>query len=384
MTPPPVPRSAAGTAGRFGVGRLCGEAMRNRLARAGLSLAVLAVWAVAGLVVYGSERDAVRASSDHTSSMLASGYATLLVEQSALAREPFMWEDCNTLRHLAGVHAVLALREPEILRLWDRRGPEITTRQAIGDVAGFLAVTSPGEIERWVAPSLIFDIDAFGARPANGGVGEYVTTVVSPSDDADTRTAITANLVGLGGGFAGNAIVMTPPGGPIAVCAVLADLEQRTRVADAVAGFLALSAGFGQRWALADAERFDSPRERFESRDSRWYWLAASVVITVSSAFSLWIVRSDLAVFAVAGLGTRRLVGLTIAELLVVAVGAGAIVVGVVAFDLVVHGDAHDAIDVGVRAALRSAVAGFGVGSTLAAVTAVSIARRPIDVLNDR
>lgn len=380
MTSPPPAR----TAGRPGVGRLWSEAVRNRFARAALTLAVLAAWATAGLAVYITERDAVQASASYTSSMLASGYATLLVEQSETAQERLTWDDCNTLRHLDGVQAVVGLREPEILRLWDSSGPEITARQAMGDVAGYLAVTSPQSIQRWVAPSVIFDTEAFGARPAQGTVGEYVTKVVQLSGDGDTRTAISASLTSLGGGFSGNTLMLTPPGGQIAICVVLSELDQRPQVADAVAGFLPVSAGFGQRWALTNAERFDPPRQRYESRESRWYWLAAVALVSTSWGFSMWILRNDLAVYAVAGLGTRRLIMLTITEMSVIVIGAALIVTGVAISDLVVRDDARDAFGAGARAAARTIVGGIGVSAAIAAATAVSICRRTIDALKNR
>lgn len=75
---------------------------------------------------------------------------------------------------------------------------------------------------------------------------------------------------------------------------------------------------------------------------------------------------------------------MTIAEMLVVAVGAVVIVTGAAMFDLVAHGGGRDAIGVGVRAASRSAIAGLGACAALGAATAVSISRRTLDALNDR
>ena len=338
MTSPSRPTRPSPQAG---VGRLCAEAIRNRVARGGLTLALLAAWSVSGLVVYVAEHDAVQANAAYTASMLRDGYATLLVERSDGALETFTWDDCNTLRHVSGARAVVGLREPVLLRLWDTSGPEMTVREAMGDVAHYLAVTDPDHTRRWVAPSLIFDVDALGARPADATVGEFDTRVVDKSGEADTRTAITASLTSLGGGFSGNAVMLAPPTGEIATCVVLSDLDRRQQVESAVAGLFPVGAGFGQRWALTNAERFDSPRDRYETRESRWYWLAAVALIAVSWAFSLWIIRSDLAVFAVAGLGARRLIVLTIAEMLVVAVGAGVIVTGTAMFDLIAHSDAR-------------------------------------------
>lgn len=367
-----------------GLGRLCAEAIRNRVARGGLTLAVLAAWSASALVVYVAERDAVQANAAYTASMLRDGYATLLVEQSDSALETFTWDDCNTLRYVSGVRAVVGLREPVLLRLWDTSGPEMTVREAMGAVPHYLAVTDPYHTRRWVAPSLIFDVDALGARPPEATVGEFVTRVVEKSGEGDTRIAITAALTSLGGGFSGNAVMLAPPAGEIATCVVLTDLDRRQQVESAVAGLFPVGAGFGQRWALTNAERFESPRDRYELRESRSYWLAAVALVAISWAFSLWIVRSDLAVFAVAGLGARRLIALAIGEMLVVALGTGVIVAGAAAFDFIAHHDARDAVAVGVRAASRTAIAGLGVCAAFTAATSVLISRRTFSALKDR
>ncbi len=367
-----------------GPARLCSEAIRNRVARGGLTLAVLAAWSASVLVVYVTERDAVQANAAYTSSMLRDGYTTLLVEQSDGALDKLTWANCDTLRHVSGVPAVVGLREPVMLRLWDAAGPDMTVREAMGDVAGYLAVTDPEHALRRIAPSLIFDVDALGARSANGDVGGFTTRVVGTSGDGDTRTALTANLTSFGGGFSGNAVMLAPPQGEISTCVVLSDLDRRGQVESAVAGLFPIGDGFGQRWALTNAERFESPRYRYELRESRWYWLAATALIAATWAFSLWILRSDLAVFAVAGLRARGLIVLTLAEMLVIALGAGAIVAGVAVVDVVAHREALDAIGVGLRAASRTAVAGLGVCTAFTAAAAISISRRTLHALKDR
>lgn len=366
------------------LGRLCAEAIRNRAARLALTLTLLVAWSGSALTVYVTERDAAQANAAYTYSMLRDGYTTLLIDQSDSAPEKLTWANCSTLHHHNGVRAVVGLREPVTLRLWDASGPEVAVREAMGDVAGFLAMTSPSSAPRWSSPSLIFDVDALGARPADGTKAEFVTRVVQKSGDADTRTAVTENLTSFGGGFSGNAIMLALPGGEISTCVVLTDLDKRDQVETAASALFPIGAGFGQQWALTNADRFDSPRHRYEHRASRWYWLGAVALIALTWTFSLWILRSDLAVFSVAGLGTRQILVLTIAEMLVVVLGTALITLGVATFDLYSYTEASDSVAIGVREVSRAAVAGFGVCTSVAASAAAAISRRTLDALKDR
>lgn len=366
------------------VGHLCAEAIRNRMARLVLTLTLVAAWSGSALMVYVTERDGAQANVAYTSSMLSDGYATLLVAQSDTSPESLTWANCSTLNYQSGVRAVVGLREPVPLRLWTASGPEVVVREAMGDVAGFLEMTNPSRGGRWSSPSLIFDVDAVGARPADGAEAAFVTKVVQENGDGDTRTAVTRNLTTFGGGFSGNAVMLTPPGGEISACVVLADLDKRDHVKAAASGLFPVVAGYGQQWALANADRFDSPRDRYEVRASRWYWLGAVALITLAWTFSLWILRSDFAVFSLAGLATRQILGLAIAEMLVVAFGVAFIILGVVTFDFYSHPDARDSVAIGIREVGRAVVAAFGMCTAIAAMMASAISRRTFDALKDR
>jgi hypothetical protein len=363
---------------------LCGEAIRNRAARLALTLTLLVAWSGSALMVYVAERDAAHSNAAYTSSMLRDGYTTLLIKQSDSAPEKLTWANCRSLRHDSGVRAVVGLREPVSLRLWGAGGPEVAVREAMGDVADFLAMTSPSRSRSWSSPSLIFDVDALGARPADGTESDFVTRVVQKSGDADIRTAITENLTSFGGGFSGNAIMLAPPGGEISTCVALTDVDKRDGVATIASGLFPVGAGFGQQWALTNAERFDSPRDQYEARASRWYWLGAVALIVIAWTFSLWILRSDLAVFSVAGLGTRQILGMVTAEMLVVVLGASLITLGFATFDWYSHAESRDAVETGIREVARVAAAGFGVCTAVSAAAAAQISRRTLDALKDR
>lgn len=339
--------------------RLCGEAIRNRAARLALTLTLLVAWSGSALMVYVAERDSAHANAAYTSLMLRDGYTTLLIKQSDSAPEKLTWANCSTLRHDSGVRAVVGLREPLSLRLWNASGPEVAVREAMGDVADFLAMTSPSRARSWSSPSLIFDVDALGARPADGTESEFVTRVVQRTGDAGIRTAVTENLTSFGGGFSGNAIMLAPPGGEISTCVVLTEVDKRDQVATVASGLFPVRAGFGQQWALTNAERFDSPRHQYEDRASRWYWLGAVALIALAWTFSLWILRSDLAVFSVAGLGTRQILAMVTVEMLVVGLGASFIILGFATFDWYSHAESRDAVVTGMREVARAAAAGF-------------------------
>lgn len=378
-----TPRIQSERTSRSRFGRLCTEAIRNRAARLGLTLTLLATLSGAALMVYVTERDAAQANTAYTYSMVSDGYTTLLIDQSDNAPESFTWANCSTLRHQDGVRAVVGLREPSLLRLWNASGPDVAVREAMGDVARFLAMTNPSS-PRGPSTSLIFDVDAAGARPSDGTETEYITRFVQKSGDGDTRTAATYSLTSLGGGFSGNAIALAPQSGEISTCAVLADLDKRDDVEAAASGLFPLAASFGNQWALTNADRFDSPRGRYENRASRWYWLGAAALITLAWTFSLWILRNDLAVFSIAGLRTRQILGLATAELIVVALGAALITTGVATLDWYQNAEARHSVAIGIREVARAAVASFGMCVSIAAATASAISRRTLDALKDR
>lgn len=370
--------------GSLGLGRLCSEAIRNRSARLTLTLTLLLVWSGAALLVYVTERDAAQASAAYSASMLRDGYATLLIGQSDSALEKLTWPNCHTMRNLPGTRAVVGLREPVTLRLWTARGPEIAVREAMGDVASFLSTTSLSAGDRRVSPSVIFDVQSLGARPAGETEAQYVTRIVQQNGDSDTRTAATEDLVGFGGGFSGNAIMVAPPGGEISTCVVLTELESREHVATIASSLFPIGVGYGQQWALPNSDRLDPPRDRYEHRASRWHWLGAVTLIALTWAFSLWILRSDLAVFSVAGLRTPQIFFLAVAEMLVVLSGAALVTLAVAAYDYYTRTDARAFVVTGFRELARVAMASLGLCATIAAATASAISHRTIAALKDR
>lgn len=368
----------------FRVGRVCAEAARNRLARLWLTLALIITWSGAALVVYVSERDAAISNAAYTSSMRKDGYATQLISQADHAAEPFTWANCQTLRLHHGVEAVVGMREPVTMRLWNQHGPEVVVREAMGDVAGFLSSANRSRALRWNSPAVIFDTSSLAARPNATTAAALSTQLVSTSNDTSVRRAATESLSSFGRGFSGNAIMLTAPGGEIATCLVLIDLDKRAEVEAAIGGLFPAAAGFGQQWALLNAERFESPRDRYEQRDSRWYWYGAVALITLTWGLSLWMLRNDLAVFAVAGLGRWGLLGLVAVELFIVGCGAALATLGVAAFDVSSQPGLTSFVSTAFSETGRVAVASAGTCIAIAVATTGTIARRTLDTLKDR
>ena len=336
------------------------------------------------LTVYLAERDAAQASAAYSAAMLRDGYTTLLIDQSDSAPEDLTWANCSTLRHQRGARAVVGLREPALLRLWSATGPEVAVREAMGDVASFLSKTSPSRAELRSSPSLVFDIDALGARPANGSEAEFITKVFQDGRGGDTRVAISETLSSFGGGLSGNAIMLAPPGGEISTCVVLTDLDRRDQVETAAVGLFPVADGYGHQWALANADRFDSPRHRYERRASHLYWLGAVALISLTLTFGLWMLRGDLAVYSVSGLRTRQVLGLAVAEMLVVALGTVLITLGAITFDLTGHPEAGKSVAIGLREVARAAVASLGVCTSVAGAFASVISRQTLNALKER
>jgi hypothetical protein len=254
----------------------------------------------------------------------------------------------------------------------------------MGDVASFLSTTNSSAGGRRVSPSIIFDVQSLGARPTGETEARYVTKIVQQNGDSDTRTAATADLVGFGAGFSGNAIMLVPPGGEISACVVLTELESREHVAMIASSLFPVGVGYGQQWALPNSDRLDPPRDRYEHRSSRWHWLGAVTLIALTWTFSLWILRSDLAVFSVAGLRTPSIFFLAVAEMLVVFACAALVPLAVAAYDYYSRTDARAFVVTGFRELARVAVASLGLCATIAAATASAISHRTIDALKDR
>ncbi len=368
---------------RWRIGRLGAEAFRNRSARLGLTLTLLAAWSGAALMVYVTERDAAEANYAYTTAMVSDGYTTLLISQSDNAPEAFRWSNCSTLRHHDGVRAVVGLREPELLGLWNADGPAVPVREAVGDVAAFLRATDASSTIQ-PSTSLVFDVDSVGSRPTGPTNPGYITAISHEPGENIIRWASTASLTSFGGGLSGNAIVLAPEGGDITTCAVLTNIDQRDQVRESADAWFPLSKGFGSQWALTTAERLDSPRDQYAERPSRWYWLVATAIIVLTWAFSLWILRGDLAVFSIAGLRARQVLGLTTAEMLIVALGSAPIIAAVATVDWVLHTEARYSVTTAVREVARAAVASLGACAAIAAAIANAISGRTLDALKDR
>ena len=358
--------------------RLAIEAMRNSLSRFAVTLGLSLAFAALLLGTLVTETNATVSARTYAQRLISQGYSTLLIERDPSADGGFRWQDCDAVHAFQGAKAVLGMQEPASIRLWSKGGPEIVARTATGDVVDYLRKTDPVAMEVWRTAQMFVDVAAPIARTS--GSVEY-SVLISTPQGAEPLKATTALLTSLGGGSSGNAMLIGPTIGIIGTCAIFVDTDQRTTFSAAISNAFPVLDGFSQRWALTNADRFDSPRLRFEGRASKWYWLLASTGFVVLWLLAIRLRRNDHAVYAVAGLGPARLGWLAVCELAVV-VGAGLLVAMAVAVPKL--NCQLDFARVGLVAALRAAMA----SAVCSVFVSLHVARRVVattlDALKDR
>jgi hypothetical protein len=360
--------------------RVIVESWANLIARVGLSLAVLStVWLCLALSTFG-EASATRDATEYADGLVSTGYTTYLVGVNEGANAKLTPDDCRALSAVPGVKASVWLGPDTTVRLWSTAGQPLVVRAAGGDVGPFLAMADPAAAAKWHGQSVLLDRANPIATAATGDI--HVRWI-----DAGRRATVTllgAHLTSAGGGQEGNAWLLAAPPSSVKTCVARVDEEARAQVAATVAAAFPASHGYSGQWALPNADAFEAPRARFESRVAQYFWLAGVLVAATVWALYLRLRRAEIAVYAVAGLSARQLwimIGTELATLIASACALLSVSVGGLA---ATHALARDSLAVGVRSGARCLMAVTLCGLVLAAWAASNARSSTLDALKDR
>lgn len=359
------------------------EALDNVLARPGLTLALVGAIAGLALWVVTGEVSASVQIRNYGHDLQRHGYFTLLLhpqEETSDAR--LTSADCSAAGTVPGVIAALSVTPiAEPYRLWAASGPEVPTQVVAGDVGAFLRATSQGSATVWQRADAVLDT----ASPLNVSRGaEAFPLRLIDAGRASTVLAVAADLSALGSGTQGNLVVVDNRPGQVKGCALLVDERHRHAVLEAVTTAFSPSQGYAAVWALPNADQFDAPTTRFEARTSQWFWVMAWAVATLLWAGYLRIRRPEFALYAICGLGWRRVAAIAAVELLAVWSTALGSATAAFAGLALTHSTHWADLTVGVLAGARFGVAAL-LGCTAMAVHAgVSATRSTLDALKDR
>jgi hypothetical protein len=362
--------------------RLAGEATRNVAARPTLAAGLIV--ATAGLLIGTTvtETSATIEVRNYERGLINSGYGTLLIEQDNPLGNSLDSELCDELDEIDGVTAAVGLREPEQWTLWTPGGPPVPVREVSGDVIEFFRQANAAGVGAWRTAQTLVDLDSYAASPQRG---EYPLTLVQQGSQAQSASmALTVRLTSLGAGSAGNMITIGVPEGPVSACALFVPTAGRDLVTRSVEIATPVLDGFSHRWALPSAEQFETPIKRFHSRPSRFFWAGASACFSIVALLYLRLRRSELALYAVAGLRTGRIWFLAAVELAVVVIGGSTI--ALLSITLLNH--AHD-IDpgdarVGWTSMARTLSTMVSTSVVAVALSAHRAATSALDALKDR
>jgi hypothetical protein len=271
-----------------------------------------AIWVASTLVILGvglNDAAAIIAARKEESDLVGQGYATLLVSTQKDSGVQLRPEDCEALADIGGVVGATWMREPPPWRLYAERGPIIPVRIAGKSALEVLAVRT--DLSGWRGSQGLLDAKAVSA--AGRTSGDVVTLkVVSPTGEGAIDAFVT-DLGSLGGGSAGSLLVFDARPDPVDRCVLAVDPERRAAVLNSTVVQFSPARGFSEGWAMANADRFAWPLDRFHSRNDRWAWLVATVAITGMWALSIRIRRADTALYTALGLtsGEILVIGLT-------------------------------------------------------------------------
>jgi len=142
--------------------------------------------------------------------------------------------------------------------------------------------------------------------------------------------------------------------------------------------------GFSQRWALTGADRFSSPRDRFEGRPTKHIWIASAAVFTGFWLFYLRLRRSEHGLYAVIGLSPIAITVLTIIELLTIALTASLLAGVVVSLGAMRADTPSEFLAIGVASGVRTVMACVLIAAVWSAYAASRTTTSTIDALKDR
>lgn len=328
-----------------------------------------------------SETNSAVAARVYEDGLVATGYSTLIIEQSdQVPGTPLSTTDCAATSGIDGVGPAISIHQPIAMPGWARRGPDLTVIPVGGDLVAFLDSIDPSGIPSWRTAQTFVDI---GSSAASRWSSEYLLPLYPTGVRVET-TALTVELDGLGPATSGALIVADTRPGPVEACALFVTSDFREAVSRSIETAFPAVSGFSQRWALTGADRFESPRQRFEGRPTKDLWIASAAVFAAFWLFYLRLRRPDYGLYAVIGLSPVEITLLAIVELLAIALTAGALAFALIGLAALRADTPSQFLAIGAVSAFRTLMACV----LLAGVWSANAARRTttstLDALKDR
>lgn len=369
--------------GRSRLVGLLGEAAANNLARPALSLGLVAILTVVLVAVAVGETNSTIDALTYRHGLVADGYSTLIVEPNDELGAVLRTDDCQALGSIQGVIAALSLGNPEPDRVFNPAGPQLSIRPVGGDILAFLNAVDPDQMTNWHRAQTFLDTNSSMASP--GATREFDLPIIDTEASTTQATTLIVGLTALGGAASGNAIAVDPDPDPVNSCAILVDEDSRAHTTASVSVALPAQEGFSNRWALAGADRFETPRNRFESRATQYLWLAGALTFALTWLLTLRIRRSDYALYAVTGLKPGAIATLAGLEMLLITLTAALTATAILALGLLLT-DVNSTIAtrVGYTSAARAFVATVALCATACWYTSQRTTTSTIDAIKDR
>lgn len=362
-------------------GRIVAEAIASVTSRVWISGGLVLGLAALLAAVAIAETNAAVAARLYEDGLVRAGYSTLIIEQSdQVPATPLNTTDCAATGGIEGVGPVVSLRQPVSMPGWARRGPDLTVVPVGGDILALLGSIDPTGVQPWRAAQTFVDRES---SAASGSSPEYLLPLYPRGQRVDS-TAIAVDLGALGPGVSGAVLVGDPQPGPVDACAVFVPSDFRETVSRAVEIAFPASGGYSQRWALIGADRFDSPRHRFEGRPTKDLWIAAATVFTGFWLFYLRLRRPEHGLYAVIGLNPAAITLLTIIELLAIAVTASILAATIIGLAALRAGTPSHFLTIGAESAIRTLIACVLISAVWSANAASRTTTSTIDALKDR
>lgn len=309
------------------------------------------------------------------------GYATLIIEQSdQVAAAPLSAADCAGLRDIPGVGPVVSIQPPVSVPAWSDHGPDVTVVPVGGEVVAFLHRVAPGDaVSRRTAQAFV-DRDSAVASPASR---EYPLPLF-PNGNGVEGTAIAMELDAFGSATSGAMLVADIHSGPVEACALFVPGDLRAGISQSIKIAFPAVSGFSQRWALPEADRLETPRQRFEGRWTKDLWLPFAGVFTAFWLFYLRLRKPEHGLYAIVGLGPAAVTLLSVVELLIIALGASLLAGVVVGLAALRAETGMEFLVLGVESGIRTLVGCVLLSVVWSAHMATRTTTSIMDALKDR
>lgn len=368
------------------IARLLMESLANLIARPGLAVLLVAITVGLAEMPVVSETNSAVANRTYDRQLALAGYSVLSV--SATDGVTLTAANCLSLHGIHGVLAALWLAKAQPAEWYNSSGPVVAIRQVGGDISTFLAITNPGRVSRWDGAPLLVDI---ASSVVDGKDRPFPVRFQLDGGPLVATTAFPVELTMFGQGLQGNAVVISARAGPsnsppteIESCLLITDEELRAQVPPAIPGVFPPSQGYSAQWVLTNADSIESPKRRFEQRQTQWAWLLSGLTFVALWGIYLRLRRSEIAVYAVAGLRTGHLTILAGAELIII-LGLGVGFAGAVfLFDALRYNVEPSDISVGLQSGARFVILALAGGLAVTISRGSEVVSATLDSLQDR